>query len=392
MPGQVKLQKISTANGSDQRQLEIQHNNALTDAQQLAYALTSSLVQGWHTAAANSGQGLGRGSTDTAVASGALSFTIFGVPAAKAAVTTGTAPTAQTVPASLWASYALDIVAAGTITVSPAALNTTGYATEALAIAAVPARLTAQARMGYYTVLASASTWIGATDALAGGSTGNPATTTNYYPADGIFAATGLAYGPDGVTVTSGGQGVQGGVAAVGNGTMWTGGRNGVLIPSTLARGSTDTQIATIAFTYNARGISDIAKAAVAAGTALGALGTIPADKWGIYVVLINSTGTITLMSGPSNYTTGYDSDPQAQRDLYRIFPAANLCQIGYFTVKTASGLPWVTGTDALAGGTTGNEASFTNYYPTQGITVGTGQTASAIANRAGVVLTSAQF
>jgi hypothetical protein len=87
-----------------------------------------------------------------------------------------------TVPASKWALISVERVAAGTVSfVSAAANYSTGYATEALALAAIPAITANKVRVGYITILASASTWIAGTDALAGGTGGNPATTTNYY-------------------------------------------------------------------------------------------------------------------------------------------------------------------------------------------------------------------
>lgn len=385
--GPLKLERLTTHPGSDLRQLEIQHNNVVNDAQAASWAGSLDTVWAWQTAAANSGQALGRGSTDTNIASGAFKFAINGVPEAKAAVTAGTAIGAQTVPASLWALYALDIATGGGITVTPAAGNATGYATEALAIAAAPARVTAKARMGYITVLASASTWIAATDALAGGVSGNPATTTNYYPFDGVFSATGLALGPNGTVVAS----------TAANGAAWSGGRNGVVIPTVLSRASTDTRVALTAFTYNARGICNIAKGAVAAGTTFGALGTIPASKWGVIVCLIDSLGTVTYQSAAGNYTTGYDTEAQAIGALGSLFPAANLCMFGYLTIK-ASASGFVVATDALAGGASGNPASGTNYYPTAGIALPTsglgvsGFTAAQIAQRHGTALTSANY
>jgi len=126
------------------------------------------------------------------------------------AVAAGTAIVVQTVPVNTWALYLLSINAAGTITVTPAAANaTTGYATEALAIAALPSRPASSAYMGHVTVLTKVGfAWIAGTDALAGGASGNVAATTNYYPQLG--AAMGL----------------------------------------TLSRGTTDTNIASTAFAY----------------------------------------------------------------------------------------------------------------------------------------------
>lgn len=397
MPGTPRQEHITTAPGSDLRQLEIQHNNLVNDGQQFCFGSSLDVLWSWQTLAANSLQALGRGSTDTNIASGALTGAIAGVPFAKAAVTAGTAIGAQTVPADTWAVYSLDIVAAGTITVTAGAANaTTGYATEALAIAAVPPRVTAKARMGYITVKTAAGlAWIAATDGLAGGASGNVASATNYYPFDGIYAATGVAVGPNGV-VTSGGQGVQGGAAATGSGIAWTGGRNGVLITPGLAIGSTDTRVSNLAFTFNCNGATNIAKAAVTAGTALGALGTIPADKWGILVVMIDGAGTITYLSGPANYTTGYGSEEQAKGDLYKIFPTftatTGKCQMGYVTVKTKAATAWIAGTDAFAGGATGNVASATNYYSTQGITLQPGMASATIGGSRGTALSSANY
>jgi hypothetical protein len=389
MPGLPKLEKLTTMPGSDLRQLEIQHNNAVADDQGAAFAGSVSTVWAWSTVTANSLQPLGRGSTDTAIASGALRFMITGQAAseAKAAVTTGTNPTAQTVPADKWALYAFDIPTGGTIAMIPAALNTTGYATEAAAIAACPARLTAKARLGYVTVKTKASTaWIGQTDAFAGGASGNVASATNYYPVAGIFGSTGT---PANVGLISG---------TVFPGGLWTGGANGPLIPTTLARGSTDTNVATIAFTYNAGGASDIAKAAVAAGTAFGALGTVTADKWAAIAIFIDGAGTLSFKSAPGNYTGDYGNEAQAQAGLGAIVSPANLAYLGYVTIKTKAATAFVVGTDALAGGASGNVASATNYYPTVGLfppTTGpdfTGLTASQIANRAGMVVNATQY
>lgn len=125
------------------------------------------------------------GSTDTKVSSTAFQYEINKIGYYKAAVAAGTALAAGTIPASTWGLYLFSIDSAGAITCTPAAANfTTGYATEALAIAALPTTPTGEASMGYITVLASASTFVGGTDALEDGTGGNPATTTNYYPTE----------------------------------------------------------------------------------------------------------------------------------------------------------------------------------------------------------------
>lgn len=390
MPGLPKLERLTTHPGSDLRQLEIQYNQGVLDARTSAFGESVSTISAWSSVTANSLTPLGRGSTDTAVASGAFRFQITGQAAteAKAAVTTGTAVTAQTVPADTWALYVFDVPTGGTIAMTPAAANaTTGYATEALAIAACPPRITAKARLGYITVKTKAATaWIGATDALAGGSTGNPASITNYYPVAGVNASTGTPVNCSPVYGTP----YPGG--------LWTGGANGVLIPTTLAKGSTDTNLATIAFTYNAGGATDIAKAAVAAGTAFGALGTVPADKWALIAMFIDGAGTFSFKSAPGNYTGDYATETLAMGGLAAIIPAANTCFVGYITLKTKAATAFVVGTDALAGGATGNVASATNYYPTTGLWLPTsgpdfsGLSASQIAQRNGQVLTSVNY
>lgn len=108
-------------------------------------------------------------------------ITIAGVPVSVPAQTAQAIGSLGTVAASKWSIIAVDAVAAGTITFEVPAGFATGYATEALAIAAAPAKTANKARIGYVTVLASASTWVAGTDAFAGGTGGNPATTTNYY-------------------------------------------------------------------------------------------------------------------------------------------------------------------------------------------------------------------
>lgn len=388
MPGTIKLERLTTVPGSDLRQLEIQYNNAVKDVQMVAMAGSTDAVWSWQSAVTASLQALGRGSTDTAVASGKFTFGVGGIPESKAAVTTGLAPTAQTVPADTWAVYAMDVVTGGTTSVAPGAANaTTGYATEALALAARPVRITAKARMGYYTVkTATGLAWIGATDALAGGSSGNPASQTNYYPDDGLFAPTGTALGPNGIVSAY----------ASPTGSAWTGGRNGIIVAPVLSIGSNDYAVASTAFLYSCNGITNLNKAAVTAGTAFGITGSIPAAKWGLFAMYVNALGTISFLAAPANFVQGYTTEGAALGDLPKIFPtstaSAALSQMGYLTVQASSGAVWITGTDALAGGTTGNEAQATNYYPTASVSRTQGQTASLLATTAGTVVTSAQY
>jgi len=166
-------ERMSTAVASDLRQLVIQFNNMVAWNAALALAFTSDGVL--------KGTALSRGTTVT-LASSQCVITIAGVPVSVAATTAQAFGALGTIPASTWGLIAVDAVAAGTISFASAAANyTTGYATEALAIAAAPAKTASKARIGYVAVLASASGWVAGTDALAGGAGGNPATLTSYY-------------------------------------------------------------------------------------------------------------------------------------------------------------------------------------------------------------------
>lgn len=383
---QNRILKIPTVNKlSEVRTAIVQLNKLINDVSAMQQAALTDDFIGWYGLGANSGTTpMKIGSTDTRVATAAMVLNVAGVRAIKAADAAGTTfGSLGTIPASTWGIVAIDGVLAGTITyVSGAANYTTGYATEALAIAALPARTTLKSRVGYLTVLASASTFVFATDALAGGSSGNPATTTNYYPAAGIMAPTGTALNSNGIVSL----GLSGSPTPTFH-PAWIGGKNGVLQGTTLTVGSTDTRISnSVACTYNANGLSNIPKTATAAGTALVA-GTIPPNQWGIYGVMIDAAGAITYVVGPSNYTTGYALESQAIGDLGNMFPAAGLCFLGYVTVKTAVGLAWIAGTDAFAPGTTGNEASYTNYYSTPSVTLSTGVSAAQIADATGGIV-----
>ena len=351
------------------RQDVVQLNQTILDNASDILANTTDVVLCWQTGGNSTANPLTRGSTDTRVGFGSVNVAIGGIASNVAASAAGTAfGSLGTIPASTWGLIAIDVVAAGTVSFASAAANyTTGYATEAAAIAALPVRIAAKARLGYITILATASTWIAGTDALAGGSSGNPATTTNYYPSGGLFS-------PTGQTIV--------------NGIIAPGGVNGILIPTVLTKGGTDTNLTTSAFTYNANGISNLAKAVVTAGTAFGALGVIPASKWGLIVAYIDAAGTISFQSGPANYTTGYATTTLAAQDLNLLVPPAGKCQVGYITVL-ASASTWIAGTDALAGGSSGNPATATNYFPNPGVTLQTGALAAPIGNMQGQILSA---
>ena len=175
-------ERLTAPVGSDLRQLEIQHNNLLTNLSTYFAAIANDCVITAST--------LSRGTTVTLAATG-NTISINGVPTAIAALTAQAFGALGTIPASKWGIIALERVLAGTASFTSGAANyTTGYATEALAIAALPAQSADKVQVGYVTILASASTWVTGTDALAGGTGGTPATTTNYYSTPSVYDTT----------------------------------------------------------------------------------------------------------------------------------------------------------------------------------------------------------
>ena len=106
------------------------------------------------------------GTTAANVASKAFQFRVSGVPYNKAAVAAGTAPTATAIPEDTWGLFGFEIGADGTVDQNDAADNATGYATEALAIAARPATSASHCMMGYVTVMKSDGAFTGATTAF----------------------------------------------------------------------------------------------------------------------------------------------------------------------------------------------------------------------------------
>lgn len=182
MAGTTTKNHDSLSRDSIERQAVIQFNKLVTDVSALVAA----------------GNGTGNvtvvtptiGSTVT-VAVPASVISIDGVRTLIAAETAKAFGALGTIPTGKWGLIALERVAAATTTfVSAAANYTTGYATEALALAAIPAITASKVRVGYLTILATTPGWVAGTDALAGGTGGTPATTTNYYPGTGMFDAT----------------------------------------------------------------------------------------------------------------------------------------------------------------------------------------------------------
>jgi hypothetical protein len=184
-PGDVTTRPTSTI-GSDERQTVVSFN-------QLCYALQNLLaIEAGADGPVTTGA-LSRGTTVT-LATAAQVISINAVKVALAAQTAQAFGALGTIPEATWGLIAVERVAAGTTTFVSAADNyTTGYATAELAIADLPAITADRVRIGYLTILAGTGGWVAGTDALAGGTGGTPATTTNYYNMVGAAAAPTLA-------------------------------------------------------------------------------------------------------------------------------------------------------------------------------------------------------
>ena len=123
------------------------------------------------------------GGTATNVFSTTFGFDIAGTGYSKAAVAAGTPLAAGTIPQNTWGIYKYSIIANGTIASTAAAANfTTGYASEALAIAALPATPAVSAYMGYVAVMSTAvGGFVGGTSNLNdAGVTANYLSASNY--------------------------------------------------------------------------------------------------------------------------------------------------------------------------------------------------------------------
>ena len=135
-----------------------------------------------------------------------------------------------------------------------------------------------------------------------------------------------------------------------------------------LSIGSNDVRLANTAFTYTGRASPILGTqatfAANATGTAVGALGQIAIGTWGIILVELNSSAAL-VFTAAFNAGAGYATEALAIAAL----PArtATRWYVGYVTMRADGGAVWIAGTDAFAGGSTGNQAQTTNYYAGEG-------------------------
>ena len=90
--------------------------------------------------------------------------------------------TTATFPTTTWGIFKVSVNTSGTLTATWVTNGSAGYAIEALAIAALPDTPAGGLCIGYVTVQAHATgQFLAGTDALEGGSGGDPSADTNYY-------------------------------------------------------------------------------------------------------------------------------------------------------------------------------------------------------------------
>lgn len=123
-----------------------------------------------------------------------------------------------------------------------------------------------------------------------------------------------------------------------------------VVAATTLSKGTTPENVATTAFSFRIAGMP-YAKAAVAAGTALGITDTINTGAaaglfFGGFAAQINAAGTITFKSVAADQT--YTSEAAAEAAARAITPTAANVIIGWFVVGAKTGAKWTAGTDDL--------------------------------------------
>jgi hypothetical protein len=136
-----------------------------------------------------------------------------------------------------------------------------------------------------------------------------------------------------------------------------------IIRATTLSTGTTPENVATTAFSFRISGMP-YAKAAVAAGTALGLTGTInnagaTGTFYGGFVAQIVAAGTITFkqVAADQNYTSAAAAEIAARA----VAPTASNVIIGIIVVGAKADTKWTAGTDDL---TAASDCASVAYYP----------------------------
>jgi hypothetical protein len=130
----------------------------------------------------------------------------------------------------------------------------------------------------------------------------------------------------------------------------------------TLSTGSTAENVATTAFQYRIDGVT-YAKAAVAAGTALGITDTINTGAasgifYGGFACQINAAGTISFKAAAADQV--YETEEEARAAAEAITATAGNVIAGWFVVGATADADWVAGTDDL---TPASDCTSVTYY-----------------------------
>lgn len=138
---------------------------------------------------------------------------------------------------------------------------------------------------------------------------------------------------------------------------------DGIIVATTLSKGSTPENVATTAFTYRIDGMP-YAKAAVTAGTAPASATINNAGDTGVFyggfALQINGAGTISTLpaSGDQVYTTA----AAAYAHALTLTASAGNVIAGYFVVGSKADTKWTGGTDDLDGDGS-SDSSYVAYY-----------------------------
>ena len=138
---------------------------------------------------------------------------------------------------------------------------------------------------------------------------------------------------------------------------------DGIVIATTLSKGSTAENVATTAFGYVIDGLQ-LYKAAVTAGTAPAAATINTAGDTGIFfggfALQINAAGTISTLPASGNQV--YTTEAAAYAYALTITPTAGNVIAGHFTVGSKADTKWTGGTDDLDGDGSSDSSSVTYY------------------------------
>ena len=134
-----------------------------------------------------------------------------------------------------------------------------------------------------------------------------------------------------------------------------------IINATTLSVGSTAENVATTAFQFRIDGVT-VAKAAVAAGTALTAatinVGTATGDYWGGFALQITSAGVISSKAAAADQVL--TTEGAARVAAMEITADAGNVIIGWFTVEANTDSAWTAGTDDL---TAASDCQAVNFY-----------------------------